>query len=97
MKLVGLEGPYLGKVFEFDYSKDIILGRSSESSIVLNHVSISRFHSKISFDEGIPYVEDLKSGNGTYLNNEQVKKKKRSKKVINFLSELSSFSFMAQL
>jgi pSer/pThr/pTyr-binding forkhead associated (FHA) protein len=51
---------------------DIDLGRSDEAHIVLDDVTVSRLHAKITRHENIWKVQDLKSLNGTYLNQERV-------------------------
>jgi hypothetical protein len=45
------------------------LGRGAECHIVLDHESVSRMHAQIRItDEGFLEVQDVNSGNGTFLN-----------------------------
>ena len=48
------------------------IGRSREATITLPHGLVSRQHCEIFEEQGILYVRDLNSLNGTYLNNEKI-------------------------
>src|SRR5579871_1280398 len=50
----------------------IKIGRGEENDVILEDRmrTISRFHAQISFENGPPVLEDLKSSNGTYLNDQ---------------------------
>ena len=48
------------------------IGRSKEASITLPHSLVSRQHCEIFEEQGILYVRDLNSLNGTFLNNEKI-------------------------
>ena len=51
----------------------ISIGRNKQSSIVINHPSVSKDHAIIEFDsEFIATLKDLNSSNGTYLNGEKL-------------------------
>src|ERR1043166_8180663 len=51
---------------------DVMVGRDRTCSIVLPHPAVSRKHARITFDGLSPVLEDLKSANGTYVNNARV-------------------------
>lgn len=63
------DGEMAGKTFLLD-RPTIIIGRGSESDIVINDVSISRRHVQIVRQGTGDYVHDLGSRNGTTLNDE---------------------------
>src|SRR3954454_20863976 len=50
----------------------IILGRSQDCTIVLNVPAVSREHAVIRRIQGKFYIEDMKSRNGTFVNNKEV-------------------------
>ena len=53
----------------------ILIGRHSENNWVIQDVNVSRYHAEIiQNDQGEFYILDLKSTNGTFLNNKPVKK-----------------------
>jgi serine phosphatase RsbU (regulator of sigma subunit)/pSer/pThr/pTyr-binding forkhead associated (FHA) protein len=66
-----LNGLNPGQVFSLD-GASVVLGRHPECDIVLEVGAISRQHARIVELDGKYYLEDLRSRNGTYLNNEQV-------------------------
>jgi serine/threonine-protein kinase len=51
---------------------DVMVGRDRTCAIVLAHPAVSRKHARITFDGTSPVLEDLKSANGTYVNNARV-------------------------
>ena len=54
----------------------VMVGRDRSCAIVLTHPAVSRRHAKITLS-GTSYVlEDLKSANGTYVNNTRVERAK---------------------
>jgi serine/threonine protein kinase len=53
---------------------EVMVGRDRTCSIVLAHPAVSRRHAKITFGGGTPVLEDLKSANGTYVNNTRVER-----------------------
>lgn len=48
------------------------LGRDKRTDIVIHDAEVSRRHARFESHEGLVYVEDLKSSNGTYLNGRRV-------------------------
>src|SRR5947209_16687515 len=51
---------------------EVMVGRDRTCSIVLSHPAVSRKHAKITFSGREWVLEDLKSANGTYVNNTRV-------------------------
>ena len=52
----------------------IMVGRDRTCSVVLTHPAVSRRHARITMSGGSFTLEDLKSANGTYVNNTRVEK-----------------------
>jgi hypothetical protein len=53
--------------------ENVIIGRSAQASVQIQHECISRSHLKIRKSEnGVLFITDLGSSNGTFLNNEQI-------------------------
>jgi pSer/pThr/pTyr-binding forkhead associated (FHA) protein len=61
------------KTFTFD-QKDVRIGRDPECEICLDNAGISRHHARIERTPGGYMVEDLGSANGTFLNDQPVKR-----------------------
>jgi len=51
---------------------EVMVGRDRTCSIVLSHPAVSRKHARITFSGREWVLEDLKSANGTYVNNTRV-------------------------
>ena len=67
-QLVAIWGPSAGKHYPLEQT-DYVLGRSFNCDIVVGDLNVSRRHARVS-PEGDDqfWVEDLGSGNGTYVN-----------------------------
>jgi sigma-B regulation protein RsbU (phosphoserine phosphatase) len=50
----------------------IVLGRNADCNVVLNVPAVSREHAVIRKIQGKYYIEDMKSRNGTFVNNKEV-------------------------
>ena len=72
-----ISGPNAGAEFGMEKNKTYVIGKDPNSSdIVFTDLSVSKQNSQISLDgDGNVFIEDLKSKNGTYLNNVQLGKK----------------------
>ena len=55
----------------------IVIGRHPDCEIQLDDASVSRYHAKITLDNGHFYVQDLNSRNGTTLNDDVIAKPTR--------------------
>lgn len=56
----------------YHIDEDLSLGRSNVNDIIIKDMFISSRHFKIMEEEGIYYIEDFDSSNGTYLNDTQI-------------------------
>ena len=52
--------------------EDDTIGRDERNTICIKDKYLSKFHARIIQDEDIYFLEDLKSANGTYLNDERI-------------------------
>jgi hypothetical protein len=57
---------------EFQLGARTSIGRTSDNDIPINHASVSRHHAVVMLTENGYAIEDLKSGNGTFVNDERV-------------------------
>jgi hypothetical protein len=56
--------------------ESVMVGRDRTCSIVLSHPAVSRRHARITLTGSAWVLEDLKSANGTYVNNNRVERAK---------------------
>jgi DNA-binding NtrC family response regulator len=59
-------------IFHLPRSGAIVVGRSPEVELRVNHTSVSRRHATIRVDDGVVRIADLESHNGTRVNGESV-------------------------
>lgn len=57
--------------------KGVIVGRGKDCDITVNHMFLSVEHFQVWCDEGVWYIGDMGSKNGTYLNGSKLKKVKK--------------------
>lgn len=62
---------------------EIRVGRVADNFLALNHPQISRRHMRIYWEDGGFHVEDLKSSNGVWVNNERLKDPMRKRLSVN--------------
>ena len=70
--LLSLDGPNAGK--KYLLTRDSVIGRSYESDIYLSDLNVSRSHARILVKDSTYILEDMGSGNGTYVNDTLVKR-----------------------
>ena len=62
----------------FDLTKDVtVIGRQPDCDLVLPEGTVSRRHARIVRRQGEYYIEDLRSRNGTFVNDEPVRAPRR--------------------
>ncbi len=61
-------------ISEIDVFKDTItIGRDPQNDVHIDNPAVSRFHAKIArISESAFYIDDLKSTNGTYVNEKRI-------------------------
>jgi pSer/pThr/pTyr-binding forkhead associated (FHA) protein/tetratricopeptide (TPR) repeat protein len=72
-RLTVLSSNFAGVEFELT-EPTMVLGRTDDNDIVINHRSISRNHAKIVREDGRYTIVDLQSSNGVRVNNEEYDK-----------------------
>ena len=68
-----LKGPNQGAVVPLENGDKWVMGRNADCQIIVNLPSVSREHAIIRQVQGKFYIEDLKSRNGTSVNNHDIK------------------------
>jgi ABC transport system ATP-binding/permease protein len=69
-KLVVISQNFFGLVFPLDKAA-VVIGRTDENDVVINHRSVSRHHAKIVREKTRYTVVDLQSANGVRVNGEE--------------------------
>lgn len=69
--LTVLQGPDKGRKFELPDHEPQLIGRSSEA-LPIDDNAVSRRHAELTPDEGVWYIRDLESQNGTYVNGTRI-------------------------
>ncbi len=60
------------KTFSIKNGERVTIGRGSEANVVIDNTAISRVHAALEMLNGVYFISDLKSLNGTMVNGEKV-------------------------
>ena len=60
------------KTFAIEDGGRVTIGRGTEADVVIDNTAISRVHAALEFQNGVYYISDLKSLNGTMVNGEKI-------------------------
>lgn len=69
--LVGVAGPLAGQRFAVP-DEGLEIGRSDQNHVVLDTEGVSRFHAKLSWNDGTLWLQDVGSRNGVFVNGARV-------------------------
>ncbi|MBI2376292.1 MAG: SpoIIE family protein phosphatase [Deltaproteobacteria bacterium] len=97
-RLTVVSGPSPGA--KFTVRDGALIGRTRECAVYLNDQHVSRTHARIAEDSGRLWVEDLGSGNGTFVNDTRVRQRQvlsngdhiRLRNVVLLYEDLLSFA-----
>lgn len=69
-KLEAITGEFTGK--EVSVERDMLIGRHQDADLLLQSADVSRRHAAFLVKEDALYVQDLKSSNGTFVNDARI-------------------------
>lgn len=72
MRLEVMEGQLKSQATEFDLTHELLIGRGSECHITFDSQTISRQHARVFAADGVVYLEDMESQNGTFVNGNRI-------------------------
>lgn len=66
--------PETNQTKSYDLSEGalVTIGRAASNEISIPHVTVSRTHAKVTYQDGMFFIEDGGSSNGTFLNDQQI-------------------------
>ncbi|HRJ49830.1 MAG: FHA domain-containing protein [Phycisphaeraceae bacterium] len=71
-----IQGPDKGRTFQLPANEPQLIGRSSEA-LPIEDTTVSRRHAELTPDDGIWWIRDLSSQNGTYVNGVAIQERTR--------------------
>lgn len=74
--LTVIQGPDKGRRYELPDHEPQLIGRSSEA-LPLSDNAVSRRHAELTPDDGVWYIRDLQSQNGTHVNGVRIEQPTR--------------------
>jgi pSer/pThr/pTyr-binding forkhead associated (FHA) protein len=66
-RIIVMGGPNNGKQYELTEGKSLILGRTAECDIQIDHPSVSRKHAEIAMSWSGTFINDFSSANGVFV------------------------------
>jgi pSer/pThr/pTyr-binding forkhead associated (FHA) protein/tetratricopeptide (TPR) repeat protein len=72
-RLIVVSGPNIGMEWGFK-QPELVMGRDEECELVLSDIGVSRRHAKIALERDRFFLQDLGSGNGTFLNGVRIER-----------------------
>src|SRR5262245_38864695 len=66
-----IKGPNAGRRYPLD-DKCTVIGRQPDAGIYLESLAVSRHHAQIICEDGVYFVQDVGSSNGTYVNGHRI-------------------------
>ncbi len=69
-RLICVSSQFAGEEFEIS-QREVVIGRTEDNDIAIDHRSVSRHHAKLTFEEDRYSISDLTSANGTLVNGEE--------------------------
>jgi hypothetical protein len=69
-----ISGKYQGSEFPLEPDRELVVGRASNTDVVLVEDMVSRKHARVSVSDDEVLIQDLGSTNGTFVNGEKVKR-----------------------
>ena len=75
VRLVCVSGSLQGQKFE-RWGSHLLFGRAFNNDIVVPEETASKVHARIVCEDGVYYLEDLNSNNGTYLQGRRITREK---------------------
>ena len=71
-RLVVVEGPDKGRIFEIDQIEKLVIGRGQASDTQINDPRMSRVHCEVRLEDGKATIHDCESAAGTFVNGKRV-------------------------
>src|SRR4051812_47959191 len=70
--LITVKGPNAGRRYPLADSNNTIIGRQPDAAVYLESLAVSRHHARIVCEDGVYFVEDTGSSNGTFVNGHRI-------------------------
>lgn len=71
-RIILMGGPNNGKQYELNEGKTLVVGRTAECDIQIDHPSVSRRHAEIALSWSGTFINDLSSANGVFVDDQRI-------------------------